>query len=272
MSRRKWGPVRRYFARYVLYYLLVIFLAVFIGGIVLGALIAAKFVQREAQARFNSPSYILSQEGKKSLLADRSNHQSSASLILPFCQVKPLNITIYLPGCYRDIAGIGYHEARHERAFPLEPLGYLLKNDNTYKVDVALDSKAPLPTYFIMETRYEPQSATSAVDVAMKEGASVLAPVSGVVTKVESKILYGYYDDTQIEIMPPKCQDVRVVIVHVKQVKVNQGDTVKQGKTVLGVPRDYREHFQSEIDDYVKPAHPHVQIQVNRYVPEEPPQ
>lgn len=271
MSRKKWSPLRRHFTRYMLYYLLALFLVVFIGGIAVSVLLATKFVQREAQARFGPQSYVLSKEGKRNFLADRSSNQSS-DLILPFCQVRSINLTVYLPGCYRDIAGIAYHEARNDKAFSLEPIGYLLKNDNTYKVDVSLDQKTPLPTYYIMETRYEDQSATSAADVAMKEGASVLSPVNGVVSKVESKILYGYYEDTQIEIIPLKCDDIRVVIIHVKEVKVSPGQIVKQGKTALGIPRDYREHFQSEIDDYVKPAHPHVQVQVNRYVPEAPPQ
>lgn len=266
MSRRKWSPVRRHMNRYMLYYLLGAGVLVLIVGITWVSLRAARAVDEKVNGRPQTQTFGFSVTSDSTVLAGGA--KEAADLILPFCKVKDVDLLVYLPGKYRDVMGIAYHEARNDKAFALEPRGYLLKNDNSYKVDVALDTKTPLPTYYIMETRFEDQPATSACDIAMREGAMVLSPVDGVVSRVEAKILYGTYDDNEIQIIPDGCPDIRVILIHVKDIQASAGQTVQKGKTVIGTPRDYREHFESEIDDYIKPAHPHVQVQVNRYVPE----
>jgi murein DD-endopeptidase MepM/ murein hydrolase activator NlpD len=102
----------------------------------------------------------------------------------------------------------------------------------------------------------------------MREGTPVRSPVDGVVTKIKHIIIYETYDDLQMEIMPAGHADLRVAFLHLDQLRVKEGDSVRQGKTVLGVARDFRAVFHSEIEDYVKPAKPHVHVQLNKYIPE----
>jgi len=185
------------------------------------------------------------------------------SIILPYATIPELGITMYLPAEYKHIRGIGYHESSHTRAFSLTPVGTVILNDNAWDVDVSLDSAAPLPAYYIMETRGEYATATTVADIAMDPGTPVLAPISGTIIKVESKVIYDEYQDAQIEMIPDGHPDVRVAFLHVDQIRIKPGDKVVQGKTALGIPKDWRGSIDAELDDYVKPAMPHVHIQVN---------
>lgn len=191
----------------------------------------------------------------------------TSDLILPFASVPELGLTLDLYAPYKKIRGIGYHESSHTRAYSLTPIGQCIRNDNAWDVDVPLDSQAELPTYYIMESRGEYAAGTTVADIAMDPGTQVLAPVSGTVVKIESKVIYDEYQDLQIEVIPDGLPNVRVAFLHIDQIRIKVGEKITQGKTVMGIPRDWRPFFASELDDYVKPPMPHVHIQVNR--PEE---
>ncbi|MFH1736757.1 MAG: M23 family metallopeptidase [Actinomycetota bacterium] len=200
---------------------------------------------------------------------EKSREKRAGALILPFATVAEFNLTLYLPAPYKNIRGIGYHESSHTRAYSMTPIGQLLKNDNAWDLDVELNGTAPLPTYNIMETRGEYAYGTTVADIAMDPETPVRAPVSGTVLKIESKVIYDEYEDRQIEVVPDGLPDVRVVFLHIDNIKIKPGDHLTQGKTIMGIPHDWRPYFASEIDDYIKPSMPHVHVQVNR---PEPPQ
>jgi hypothetical protein len=186
------------------------------------------------------------------------------SVILPYASIPAEGLTLYLPNKYKNIRGIGYHESSHTRAIPMTPIGRLLVNDNYWDTDVELTSNLPLPTYNIMETRGEYATATTVADIAMDPDTPVLAPVSGIVIKIEPKIIYDEFDDVQIEMIPDGHANLRVAFLHIDNIKVKAGDHLVQGKTVMGIPKDWRGRIDAELDDYVKPPMPHVHIQVNR--------
>lgn len=193
----------------------------------------------------------------------------TSELILPFATVPELGLTLYLYAPYKKIRGIGYHESSHTRAYSLTPVGKCLRNDNAWDVDVALESQVEVPVYYIMESRGEYAAGTTVADIAMDSGTPVLAPVSGTITKIESKVIYDEYDDLQIEMIPDGLPNVRVAFLHIEKIQIKAGDKITQGKTVMGIPRDWRPYFASELDDYIKPPMPHVHIQVNRPQPEQ---
>jgi hypothetical protein len=187
----------------------------------------------------------------------------TSELVLPFATVPELGLTLYLYAPYKKIRGIGYHESSHTRAYSLTPIGQCLRDDNAWDVDVPLDSTADLPAYYIMETRGEYAAGTTVADIAMDPETQVLAPVSGTVVKIESKVIYDEYQDMQIEVIPDGLPNVVVAFLHIDQIRVRVGEKMTQGKTVMGIPRDWRPYFASELDDYIKPPMPHVHVQVN---------
>ena len=205
------------------------------------------------------------------VLATDEMSKKLASRILPFARVSEFNETLFLPARMGLIKGIGYHESGNNKAYSLEPIGKLIKNENAWKVDVALNANCAAPQYYIMESRGETTTATSVADIAMERNTSVLAPIDGTVTRVEPIVIYDEYDDVQIEIMPAGHPELRMAFLHINDVRLKVGDEVKQGQTVMGIPRDFTGLFQSELDDYIKPPYPHVHMQLNRYVPDQQP-
>lgn len=154
---------------------------------------------------------------------------------------------------------VGYHEASYPEALALEPVGRPLGNDNPTRFSAP--AAGPGPEYRILSSRGRPQPPTSAVDVVLEEGEPVRSPVDGVVTGVRRYRLYGSYPDTRIEIRPAQRPDLRVVLIHVEDLRVAAGDTVRAGRSVLAGTAN-RFPFSSHIDRYLAQPHPHVHLEI----------
>lgn len=156
---------------------------------------------------------------------------------------------------------VGFHEASQAEALPLLPIGTLEDNANTTRF-VPPPDRSDGPAYVIMSSRGRTPAATSAVDVLLRDDDPVLSPVDGRVTDVRAYHLYGKYPDHRIEIAPTGRPDLRIVLIHVRDVGVGIGDTVEIGRTVLAGSAN-RFSFGSHIDRYTDPDRwPHVHVEV----------
>lgn len=156
---------------------------------------------------------------------------------------------------------VGYHEASFDDALAIVPLGDMVANDNRTKFEAAAEDPDG-PTYVVMSSRGRPRPATSAVDLVLEDGEPVLSPVAGTVTDVRPYHLYGRHPDTRIEIAPTDQPGVRVVLIHVDDVRVRRGDRVDAGVTVLAGTAN-RFPFSSHIDRFTEPDRwPHVHLEV----------
>jgi murein DD-endopeptidase MepM/ murein hydrolase activator NlpD len=172
-------------------------------------------------------------------------------------------IELHLPAAAERIVEIGYHEASFPVALALAPLGTCVRDLNRTKF--AKPRPTSGPDYIVMSSRGRGRPATSAADVAMRRGTTVLAPTTGVVTGAKPYRLYGRYRDVRISIRPDGIAGVEVVVIHVDHVQVHKGDRVLSGVTAIGVPRVFP--FSSQVNDYIGPGIPHVHIEVNRLGP-----
>lgn len=165
---------------------------------------------------------------------------------------------------------VGFHEAATERALPMRPLGRLLDGDATTRTHTLGDTAAGWP-YVVLPSRGRNALPTTAVDVALRDGEPVLAPVSGEVIDVRSYLLEGRHPDRRIEIRPDAAPARRVVVIHVEGVQVAAGDRVDAGITPIA--RTARRFpFASQIDARTAPDHwPHVHIEVQRQPPSQAP-
>lgn len=158
---------------------------------------------------------------------------------------------------------VGFHEASQSAALAMRPTGVLRENANTTRFEPPPD-RADGPEYVVMSSRGRVPAATSAVDVLLRDDDPVLAPVSGTVADVRSYHLYGKHPDHRIEIVPAGRPDLRVVLIHIRDVAVAPGDTVRAGETLLAGSAN-RFSFGSHIDRYTDPDRwPHVHIEVKR--------
>jgi hypothetical protein len=172
----------------------------------------------------------------------------------PFARVD--GVTLSLPA--RHPVGIGYHEASFPEAKPLAPLGRCARNANRTKFRPPHPTSGP--TYVVMASRGRGQSATSAVDVAMGRGSTVLSPVTGRVWRVERYRLYGRSPDVRLTLIASTNPRLTVVMLHVTSPLVHPRALLVAGVTPLGTVRPLP--FRSQVNDYLGPGIPHVHIEV----------
>lgn len=130
---------------------------------------------------------------------------------------------------------VAFHEASRAEALPLVPVGTLLRNDNPTKFDPLADHGGA--GYAVLSSRGRPRSATSAADIAVPEGSLITAPVTGTVVEVRQYVLYGTTRDWRVVIEPEGRPDLRVVLIHLHQPRVTEGDRVEAGSSVLAAVR-----------------------------------
>jgi hypothetical protein len=176
-----------------------------------------------------------------------------------FAQAKGL--VVYVPT--RHMLGIGYHEAATSGALSLTPLGRCISNDN--KARIRTPGATAGPAYVILKSRHRLQRPTTAADIAMPKGATVLAPISGRVVQVTTYRLYRYWFDYRVVIRPSRGSRLRVVMIHLTDIRVRKGQLVVAAVTPIGHPRVFP--FKSDINDYVGAGVPHVHLEVKEIGP-----
>lgn len=108
----------------------------------------------------------------------------------------------------------------------------------------------------------------SAIDCGGPAGATVYAPVSGTVVRVKDYDLYNNpeHPDVQVHIQPEGRSDIDVVLIHLENVEVNEGDQVIGGVTPIAQIRDVYAYIGEEMQlkQYTAAGdngnHTHIQI------------
>jgi hypothetical protein len=166
-------------------------------------------------------------------------------------------VRLHLPAA--PVRCVCYHEASYRDALALQPAGRMRRNYNPTKFPPD-EPTTEGPDYLIMSSRGRGTPATSAADIVVPRGTELRSPVDGVVAKAKRYRLYGNSLDVRLTIRPDTSSDVRVVMIHVDDVRVRPGDRLEQGVTVLGTPRVLP--ISSQTDLYIPGRHPHVHVEI----------
>lgn len=150
---------------------------------------------------------------------------------------------------------VGFHESSAGDALELTPS----------HPEVGADEAGGDEPVVILPTRQRAGASTSAVDLAMKPGEPVPAPLSGEVIAVDDYLLYGSTSDVVIKIRSDEDPSIVATVVHVVDPEVEAGDRVEAGTTtVAGEARQLP--FESQIDRFTTEhrgeAAPHVHIEL----------
>lgn len=138
---------------------------------------------------------------------------------------------------------IGFHESNHQGARQL---------------DVLASAVAPMT----LESRDRGTGSRSAADIVVDPGRELRAPVSGVVLRAGTYVLYCDHSDDFVVIAPDARPEWEVKLLHIDGVRVAAGDRVEAGITVLA-PRPTRLPFDSQVDEHsAEPSWPHVHLEV----------
>ena len=172
-----------------------------------------------------------------------------------FAHVGELQLILPNPGA----KAVAYHQASYPDALPLVPVGHLLKNYAGHLFHAPQDT--PGPRYIVQPQRTgRTTRATTAVDIVAPDDMDIYAPVTGTVVKVKRYKLYGQYPDIEVEIKPDDQSGYRVVMIHLDDVAVQDGDHVSATLDPIGTPRVFP--FHSVVNDYVGGGDPHVHLEV----------
>lgn len=140
----------------------------------------------------------------------------------------------------------------------MHPMGIPRVNGNMTRL-----SSAPVGDgfeYLVLPSRGRRNGPTSAVDVSMPFNWPVQAPVTGTVVDATSYLLYGNTPDNAVYIVPDSRPDLVLVAMHLNGLKINVGDRVEAGKTVLALTARQLP-FGSQIDRYAGRL-PHVHMEL----------
>lgn len=159
---------------------------------------------------------------------------------------------------------VGFHEAAYNIALPMTPTDPPTVNHGAGNVASHREGHARVADLLVLPTRLRDTAPNSALDVAVKAGERVLAPIDGTVTAVRHYRLYGKYPDTRIEIVPKGRPDLQLTVLHVSHPFVKVGDKIVGGKTPFaGHATAFP--FESQIDRFSEArtgsSHPHVHME-----------
>ncbi len=138
---------------------------------------------------------------------------------------------------------VGFHESTH---------------DGARQMEVHPSASNPVT----LESRGRGTGSRTAADVVVDPQVEIRAPVSGTVIRSGSYVLYCKYADEFAVIDPDGHRGWEVKVLHVEGLRLERGDRVKAGVTVLAA-RARKLPFRSQIDDHTaEPSWPHVHIEV----------
>jgi hypothetical protein len=159
---------------------------------------------------------------------------------------------------------VGFHEAAYTVALPMTPTDPPAVNHGRAPVNFHSRGYGGRAETMILPTRLREASPVSAIDVAVKAGAPIFAPISGVVTAVKPYNLYNKYPDARIEIAPTGHPELQLTVLHVTGPLVNVGDTLVAGQTPFA-KQATPFPFESQIDRFARAKtgaiHPHVHME-----------
>ncbi len=104
----------------------------------------------------------------------------------------------------------------------------------------------------------------TAVDVGADAGTDVLSPVTGRVVAVREYELYDRYPDMELHIQPDGWDDIDVVLIHVTDISVREGDRVVAGVTRIAAVRRMSDKMDLQLAGYTRNGGDHVHVQLNR--------
>jgi len=167
---------------------------------------------------------------------------------------------LLLPVAAGDATIIAYQAISDERAVALTPIGDKINTNALVRFFRGIFSGEASVRYYQLEG--VDGAPTSSVLVGAAPGSPVTAPVTGVVTKVKEYLLFGKYEDFQIEIRPEKMGGVTVTLIFIDEPAVSIGDSVTAGKTWLGKVRECPQGLNDILCDYTHDSGSHVMMYV----------
>jgi hypothetical protein len=166
---------------------------------------------------------------------------------------------LLLPVSADDATIIAYQPVSDERALALTPIGDKVNTNAFVRFFRGIFAGEPSVRYYQLAGA-DGEPTTSAL-VGAAPGSPVMAPISGVVTRVDEYKLFGKYDDVRIDIRPEKMGGVTISLLFISDPVVSIGQTVTAGKTQLGKVRECPGDLGAILSEHTHDSGSHVILQ-----------
>ena len=167
---------------------------------------------------------------------------------------------LLLPVAAADATIIAYQPVSDDRAVALTPIGQKVNANAFVRFFRNLFSGEPSMRYYQLEG--EEGEPTTSVLVGAPPDSPVTSPVTGVVTGVREYLLFGKYEDVQIDIRPKETGGVTVTLLFIDNPAVSIGKVVRAGETQLGTVRRCPEEVGKTLATYTHDSGSHIYLQV----------
>ncbi|MDR2196767.1 MAG: M23 family metallopeptidase [Coriobacteriales bacterium] len=189
------------------------------------------------------------------------------------------DIMIHSPICATDLTEVEFHQASYDWALPLNPLLTLVDAEavmaahGTHHVPAQEQTVGDVPMIGEAVSTWRTNSEgpeLSAVDVGARSGTTAYAPVSGTVVCIRTYRLFEVLDDYEIHIQTDGHPELDIVVLHIEDLLVREGERVIGGVTPLARVRNIGELIDNNLSNFTAPDDPgnHVHVQVNNALAE----
>ena len=198
-----------------------------------------------------------------------------------FASYRSLRLALPVPP--ESVSLLAFHQASGDRALHLESLVpdtdmtalAARVQDGDYPTSAQLaEESGPYPNDGYVATVWAGEALRlwrsnrsgppdTAVDVGAEPGSEVRAPVSGTVIAVRSYLLYGRWEDYEIHIRPEGWPEVDVVLIHIADPQVAEGDWVVAGVTPIAAVRYLSDKVDLQLEGYTRDGGDHTHMQLN---------
>lgn len=182
------------------------------------------------------------------------------------------DLQLRLPVSVADLTEVGLHQANYTYTLQLDTHMPGMSVDDVAGVegtkrDKSLqksgDSELLVGSYIELWRTGRNTDQRTAADCGAAPGTVAYAPVSGVVTKVQTYQLEGKSTDYEIHIVPDGFPAIELVMIHIEGVVVREGDHVLAGATPIARVRDITGIVRSQLASYAAHGGNHAHIQLN---------
>jgi hypothetical protein len=168
---------------------------------------------------------------------------------------------LLLPVAAADATIIAYQPVADNRAVALTPIGQRVNASAIVRFFRGLASGEPSVRYYQLPG--QGGKPTTSVLVGAQPDSPVTSPISGIVVGVRQYLLFGKYEDVQIDIRPEEKGGITVTLLFINGPAVSIGDRVEAGKTLLGKVRLCPEEVGAGLAEYTHDTGSHVYLQVS---------
>ncbi len=174
-----------------------------------------------------------------------------------------------LPVAREVTTAVAYHPVDNTDAVPFAPAGDRLSGGSLGEQLADIFAGGGAVQYYLMTgTGGERSSSTAGLDVGAVPGSVVVSPADGMVIAIKQYRILGRYPDVEMRIQLARDPSLVLVLTHLARAKVEIGDAVAGGDTVLGTVRGFPTSLDQALSHYTSDTGDHVQMMVLRVTPE----